>query len=270
MSELQYGKLKATLPDSWKGFSEKAFKVFGKMLAKKRTVADAELNVLYHLLPMRWQWLFTHNIRNWRFQITHPKLSVENITYMRQKLEFITEEPAFPWIKIPTIKNRYLQEFIGPATALSNVTVAEFFCAERHFLAFMKNYAVKDLDMLVATLYRSADKSLSKTEGIAKGDTRIKFNENLVRLNAKKISTVKLGTKYAILYNYKAVRNFLLKQFPECFTPGDTKPNPSTIASERLIVTVARHRHMHPDVVSEMQVMTFFLDIQTNIQETEK
>lgn len=264
---ITYGHLNAEVPSNWKEVPERIFILFGRLMANKTPLAHAQLLILYHSLPFKFQWLFTHNLRNWRGKVVLPKLDVEDATWMRQTLSFVQDDPAFPWVKLRSIRNRWRKKFYGPADALANVTVEEFFTAERYFQKYLQHFERTDLDKLCATLYRKRS-TLSRKDALAKGDLREEFNSHLVEYNARAMRTVPDSMKLAVLYNFKAVRGFFVKQFPEVFAPGGGQTKP--YASQSFIISIARHRHQQPEVIAKQQIMTFLIDVQSNVHEIEE
>ena len=101
----------------------------------------------------------------------------------------------------------------GPSETLGNICFGELMFADLYLRKYQKTKDLKDLDFLVAILYREGDGENRLTTG----DTRNVFNKNLVEEQAKQLASIKEVTKQAVLVNYIGCRAVMAKSFPNVF-----------------------------------------------------
>jgi hypothetical protein len=101
--------------------------------------------------------------------------------------------------KIPIIKISD-KVFLGPGTALENISVQEYRIAHTSLINYQNEPNDVDLCMLIASLYLPLDESTQ---------ARSTFNENTVELRAKLFSSLPYSTKLGIFLWYQACEIFL-------------------------------------------------------------
>jgi len=111
-----------------------------------------------------------------------------------------------------------MKKYYGPDDRLFNVTLDEYLEADIHYLAFMKSKDEKDLDKLVATLYRKKNKKADPKAPDYSGDIRQPFNEYLIDVRARKIARMPHEIKLMVFFFFQGCRNFLSVNFPDVFT----------------------------------------------------
>jgi hypothetical protein len=115
--------------------------------------------------------------------------------------------------------------YCGPANKLFNLKFDEYINAEENYLAFLHSKDEKDLNKLVATLYRHRDPDYDPFDINTTGDPRELFNDNLILSRAEAFVKLKLEKKYAIFLYYQGCRNFITMQFPTAHKPPKKKSN---------------------------------------------
>jgi hypothetical protein len=131
--------------------------------------------------------------------------------------DFLLLEPVTRTVQVlASVKpSRFLPTYHGPADELSNSSFLEFAFADAYFVAYANTGEAPWLDQLVATLYRRARRY---REGLAVGDQRLPFNENLIEVEAARLSRLPKLTKLAICTWYRGCRHALEQRYPLVFT----------------------------------------------------
>jgi hypothetical protein len=131
--------------------------------------------------------------------------------------DFLLLEPVTRTIQVlASVKPaRLTPTYYGPADELSNSSFLEFAFADAYFVAYANTGEAEWLDQLVATLYRRARRY---REGLAVGDRRLPFNENLIEVEAARLARWPKVTKLTICTWYRGCRHALEQRYPHVFT----------------------------------------------------
>ena len=131
--------------------------------------------------------------------------------------DFLLLEPVTRTIQVlPSVKPaRLTPTYYGPADELSNISFLEFAFADAYFVAYANAGEAQWLDQLVATLYRRARQY---RKGLAVGDRRLPFNENLLEAEAARLARLPKLTRLAIYTWYRGCRHALEQRYPLVFT----------------------------------------------------
>jgi hypothetical protein len=125
--------------------------------------------------------------------------------------------------------------FYGPADGLSNILFHEYIHTETFYANYVKKQnvsssseAYRELDKLIAVLYREQVKNYDPHALDYNGDRREPFNDWLIDSRSLLISKLSLTTKNAILLYYTGCVNLIQLRFPEVFTPDSKPPAPDS------------------------------------------
>jgi hypothetical protein len=131
--------------------------------------------------------------------------------------DFLLMEPVTRTLQLlPSVKPAQLMPaYYGPADELSNISFLEFAFADAYFVAYANSGEAQWLDQLVATLYRRPRRY---RKGLAVGDRRLPFNENLIEAEAARLARLPKLSKLAICTWYRGCRHALEKRYPLVFT----------------------------------------------------
>lgn len=112
--------------------------------------------------------------------------------------------------KLPKIKTKN-GWFYGPSDALFNTVYGEYLQLMTYFNAFSKDGDIKDLDAMIATIYRpkKRDFETQKLQPDFDGDIRQKFNSNLTESYVDELSNVSYEIKYAIYLYVASSQHFI-------------------------------------------------------------
>jgi hypothetical protein len=102
----------------------------------------------------------------------------------------------------------------GPSDGLSNCTFWEFIVAEKHYFNYLKNADPKDLDLMIAALYRTKKKNYLPHQ---EDDIRIPYSESALAYSLQIVQGIDQDSKVIILKYFDSCRNHLAKSFPMVF-----------------------------------------------------
>lgn len=241
MHKIQIDGYTRKTASSWDELSLKDIRLIARNFNRKATENDLKTRVMLQLLGLR----VLHRrpvLRDGEecFPLKAKKhkpflVTGEQLADMLKTLDFLTAEIKkedetvqriiSSWLtkqKLPWFRYRF-KKYYGPETRLFNILFDEFLEADQHFLAFTRTHDDNDLNKLVATLYRPADKRVKPGNINYTGDRRETFNDNLVEYRAKKLRRVPVETKLIILFFYQGCREFLKVNFPAVFSESTGK-----------------------------------------------
>ncbi len=222
MLETTIGKRKRNVPASWDELSLGQVLAILKALSISKSLKQAKLTILRALLDI--PWAAFRNIRT------------ESLAYQLRLTDFVFKQNTLTRQLLPIITVPYLYFFrkklYGPGDNFKTITVWEFIFAERFFLAFHNKKEEKDLDYLIAVLYRNQVKPYQPDSPDFKGDIREPFNESNIKNRLRGIAQMPALHKQLVLTWYTGCRWKLTKLYPQAFEPparGEKKkpsPNP--------------------------------------------
>jgi hypothetical protein len=120
----------------------------------------------------------------------------------------------------PTIKAfRILgTKYIAPKAKLSNCVFVEFAFADSYFEKYISTRDIKDLNKLIACLYRPRKNLISRIFKPFCKDQRVAFDDSQIERHANKIDRfISLEKRFCILLFYIGCRKFMSKQFAVLF-----------------------------------------------------
>lgn len=117
--------------------------------------------------------------------------------------------------------------FYGPSEKLFNLTWNEFIQADSCFSDFNNSKEEKDLDRLIAVLYRPQEKNYDPDATDFTGDRREAFNDHLIDKRAKTMARLDQKRKYSVYLFYCGCKNYLKKTFDLVFEGGEDAGNNS-------------------------------------------
>lgn len=125
---------------------------------------------------------------------------------------------------LPTIKVMDL-EFHGPAAEMENLRFAEWCVADMHFINYSRSSNINDLQMLAACIYRPAGigPDYSITSPTYRGDIREKFNDQLLPIRKKMISTLDPAMLHGIYLFFASSKHKIIGLYQEFFPPPKEK-----------------------------------------------
>lgn len=141
----------------------------------------------------------------------------------------------------PPVKNFFPQlkmkgkVHTAPADNLSNLSFGEWCFA---YDAYNFYHLTKDplwLDTLIATIYRPVDPTENEDSATFSGDTREKFNENLIGKRAKSVGAIEERIKLGVLAWFSVALSEAVSTRPHVFPPRDTAAEVDPDASTSML-----------------------------------
>jgi hypothetical protein len=118
---------------------------------------------------------------------------------------------------IPFVRSSPFNRLYGPADALQNTSAAEWAFADTYLNSFLKTKNEKDLNMLIACLYRPAGNKDKLN------DAREDFDLAKIEKNMLFTSKFNLEVKLAIAVFFIGCRNHIIEKFKPVFSGSNTK-----------------------------------------------
>lgn len=201
------------------GLSEREFKLksFLKLLNLKVAIRKPSIRAgeLLHLLKAK---------KNKPFF-----LSDQQLYELTKGLDFFTKEvktelgisvitPNSELTKnlVPFFSHRF-RKYYGPSDRLFNLKFDEYIVAETNLSNYLKSQSEKDLNKLVATLYRPEEPEYNPGNFTYRGDRREPFNDHLINARALKFRKLSPVIKISVLLFYQGCQKFITLQFPNVF-----------------------------------------------------
>lgn len=155
------------------------------------------------------------------------------------------------------------KKYHGPADKLANVVLIEFALADTYYNRYWTTGDAKDLDMLIACLYRPAKDNLNTSSVNYNGDKRQKFNQHLVNGIAGKISGLSLKKKLLIMLFFAGCRNTMEEMYPYLFKAKEENSKETGGGWNDLIVSLSNGDVTAMEKVAETDLHTVFISMDT-------
>lgn len=149
-------------------------------------------------------------------------LDEDDLTGMLPLIDFIFNTRPQVCNKFQTI-NLNKKKCLAPAEDLSNIGFGEWCFAYQFYQLYYEFGNEAYLNQLIACLYRPADPAQTEENPDFTGDSRLKFNENLIAKNAKSVEAVEMHIKHAILVWFSTALLSVMDDRPHVFPPADPK-----------------------------------------------
>lgn len=185
-------------------FSEKVLQYYRKIISYD----DLCLSLVYRFLGIKRKTHFPTSRNAEKILFNLGQLMKLNDSFFKDK---IIEGKKFKLIRCDFVKNLIpkikvgRKYYHGPDIALSNTCFGEYITALSNYMDFSKSHEEKDLDLLVASLYRPLDRSKFR-----KNDGRIDFDEQELIYYATKVKDVALSVKYGIYLWFSSCQKFIV------------------------------------------------------------
>lgn len=116
------------------------------------------------------------------------------------------------------------KEFFGPQRRFSGMTFGDFIACDMLSTAYFKSKrSVELLNLLTAYLMRP--KSIDET----KADVRVQLNSELAKGRAEQFKKLHISIRYAVLFNFLAVRDWLTFKYSNVFPKPVEGASPKSI-----------------------------------------
>lgn len=272
MNKIAINENEILTASEWNELSCDEFKFYAKLILKKANVVHAKLLMISYLMGAKawtnFKKLFdeeTHRLKSLLMKDTitierYNELSEElncQLYFLQNSVNFLWDDIKLTKWKVPVIG----KEYYGPSDEMRNSSFHEFAKADGHFIKYMKSNDVKELDLLIACLFRKAKAEIN-TDAIGwNGDMREKFNEHTVSARADKLSHIHGYLKHAILTNYIGVRSFIVGRHPHVFVKNEgSKKEPDPYGLLKIIPALGRI--LQNEVIASSELYTVLYDME--------
>lgn len=240
-------------------------------------------------MPDRWNELSQRQLIR-IMEIFHQDILVEKanvqffrilsgISWFRMKtriLDVLENMHLVEWIYEETAENLLTRNLIpeymdlyGPSDELNNVSAQEFFWADHFFRKWEETNDAAQLNMLVATLYRSLRKIPYDHIINPDNDHREVFNQNLIEPYCTVTQHFPMPVKLAIAkffkHNFMAIRD----KYPEPFEASGGQPSRFGFVALFRDVAEAGHHGQFADI-EKMNVHLFFMELCIAMEKSKK
>ncbi|MBB2149178.1 hypothetical protein [Pedobacter gandavensis] len=112
-------------------------------------------------------------------------------------------------------------EFHGPEAEMENLRFAEWCVADTHFINYSRSANINDLEMLAACIYRpvGVGSDYLITSPTYRGDIREKFNDQLLPIRKKLMSTLDPALLHGIYLFFASSKHKIIGLYQEFFPP---------------------------------------------------
>lgn len=215
-------------PECWPEMTDDQFECvmqnWLKLMDGKINKSEFFVIVLYHFLGLKYT-----PLQKWKNKRLTPEQAEDkfsNIWMLTETLSWLFKDvekdgQLTTWLDyseitnpFPVLTNDSGVELIGPADALLNIDFGEYRQAWKHFEAFGNMRKDKDLNMLIATLFRQERTNFQevKTSADFDGQRREAFNPNLSDHYAELVNDLPYWKKHTIYIWFFNCDQFLKTQ----------------------------------------------------------
>jgi hypothetical protein len=249
-------KLKVQAASSWNELTEKQLKRVAKLLFSDKS---------YHSYLIRQMMVMTGLKRRHVISFTP-----EQLTQLNHLFDFLLEENNLTRQLIPSFSIGLLRrKLYGPGDGLASVNANEFMEADDYYMEFEKTKDIKQIDKLIACLYRPKNKEVNvKSEAFA-GDVRLPFNPYTVERRAKKIAWLDSSTKLGILLWYKGCRGAWEAFFDKIFS-GETQESVLNYGWPETIIKLSGDTFGDLEATGKQPMFNILLKMQIDMKDYEE
>jgi hypothetical protein len=213
------GKISRQVPANWNELSRRQLVRVSAILFAGPSGAHAPRGIHWVKLQLlRILFRIPHSLFN--------RFGAERLAALLWLTDFLLQENLLTRNVLPTIWIRKwkcpVQKLYGPGDNLKGVIYDEFAYAEIQYLQYAQAKDPVALDKLVAALYRPKRKDYGPHSPHYQGDIREDFNSYLVEGRAKRLASLPMGQKLAILLYYQGCRNQLIAAHDKIFSSDES------------------------------------------------
>ena len=238
-----------TAPRAWNELTAKQLVAWSHICLQKIDLNDAkkQLVKLFYHIPKK----------------TFRYLKIGQILQIADTLNFLSEKNECSKWPIKSFRCGF-KRYYGPGDSFSNLTIAEYRCAELYYQSYIRSQNKCALVFLMATLYRT------KRKGKVTDDIREEFNEHLVLKRFKRFSKLSDQLLQACLLNYEGCRNHLIDKYARAFTKTDSSQTSNEIFDlEEVIEAFAGDKFGSFNETEKTNLHRFFRYLVHSIEQSE-
>lgn len=181
------------IPSSWAELSAKqVLFIAPRLMAMRPDIANVKDEILTMLFKMRKKHL--------------RRLNIGQMNGYHKALNFMFEKIELQQNPLPRVRRKLIR-YRGPKEKLKDLRFGQFVIADTYYVRYLKHRQQEDLDMLIASLYKS----------------RKKFDASVVEKVARRMAGMSQEKKLAILMFYTGCRKYINGRFPLLFPKTESK-----------------------------------------------
>jgi len=178
---------------------------------------------------------------------------------------FVFEKNTLTKNLFPKLRGKFFTSWVGPRDRLADLSIYEFSFAFDCYLKYSKTNDEKQLNNLVAILYREGT---SRDEFLKSGNTKVPFILNLVEQRAKQITKLDDKYKQAVYLFFSGCLDALATQYPLIFkSSGSNNTNATFIDT---IIGMSGDKFGSFDETKEQNIYIVFKELTELIVQSEK
>lgn len=212
-------RIDITIPTKWNQLTPFQLRLIGRLLYSKTEFEKKFFRQLMATVIFIPKVRFIHF---WKLFLILREVGFDGIIHYA---DFIFDE-ADCLTKFPEFYKVGKTKLFGPGERLQNITILELSYADAFYFNWINKSDEKDLQRLVACLYRPADKNPKES------DIRKPFDKLLLPKNAELTDRIALSDMYIIALAYQGSRETFKKRYPYVFPKPpkseEDKPEPTT------------------------------------------
>ena len=147
-------------------------------------------------------------------------MSPFQLSYLNSFFSFILDKNELTENKFPSLRIGF-SKFYGPLGDFSNLKADEWTDAAEAFRSYIRTNDVKQLDLMIAILWRPKNAEADPEREDWFGDYRIPYNPFTAEARAKKIAKLDFAVKLAILIWFRGCWEDWEQTFPRLFSSNE-------------------------------------------------
>jgi len=240
MNKAKINNIEILFPAAWDNFNKKQLLFFVELYLQDISTIEIKTRLLLFLLNIKFK--SKQSISKYGEELFHVKqkdagellISDREFSFLSTGLDFLFRKQKGTEYVCSELTQNLIPEFkinsiwfYGPEQKLYNLVWDEYMQADSYFTAFNNSKDEKDLDKLIASLYRIEKKDYDPEDENFDGDKREKFNSYLIEKRAALLSKLDRKIKYAIYLYYCGCKNYLKKTFDLVFNSSGSESSGS-------------------------------------------
>jgi hypothetical protein len=234
-------RIDITVPTKWNELTPFQLKLIGRLLYSKKEFEKKFFRQLLATVIFIPKFRFIHF---WKFFLILREVGFDGII---QYADFIFDEND-ALTKFPEFYKVGRTKLYGPGERLQNISINELSYADAFYFNWINKSDEKDLQRLVACLYRPAGTNNQES------DIRKPFNKLLLPKNAELTDRIALSDMYIIALAYQGSRETFKKRYPYVFPKPLKSEEEETIKPNKPIKYTPFSKLVNAMAMDEVQV----------------
>lgn len=263
------------LPNSWKQLKKNNILKLVSLTLTCETAIQTRLEFFLYLTKLSRvvpvidsRYIELETMKEERFSVSHAQL-----IDMMAPLNFIFKEENGVVIITSKLQKQIIPffhvhgiKYFGPDEGLTNISFAEWVETEKHYINYARKKSTKDLDLLIASMYRPP----AKDKDTSSKDIRMALNEKVIKTRAVILSHLDPVKKYAILLFYEGCRYFIMQLFENVYSSKSGSEKPSKFGMADVIEALTNDDPTRWDAVEDTDLFKILLSLENRIKRADK